>query len=68
MFDGIILTLFGAISLALGIANKGPMMWVSWNSTGIGKKIFGPDYKRVINILFGAICLFFGLFLLLKKK
>ncbi len=52
----------------MGIANKGPMIWTSWKSTGLGKKIFGRDYERFINTVFGAIALVAGFFILLKSK
>jgi hypothetical protein len=66
--DGIILSLFGGVSLFMGIANKGPRMWVSYRNTGYGKKIFGRDYERFINIVFGLFSLLVGLGLILHRK
>ena len=49
MTDGIILTAIGAISLILGFTKNGPSVWMSWYTTGLGKKIFGdaPAKKAV---------------------
>jgi hypothetical protein len=64
-FDTIFFLAFGSLALYLGFSGS---RWLFWGGTSHARleKQLGAGYRKIINLLFGFLCLLIGVYFLLK--
>ncbi len=65
-FDSIFFLVFGLVSLSAGILKSDRLFWTSMKYDRL-KDLFGKNYIQFVNISWGIVSLFVGLYLLQNK-